>query len=74
MCKEKPFQDQGKKMGRHTGPQTIRKICMGLASVSSGCTGSVLPDGRCGSDQKSIFLNNLWRVILDFEYKLITSV
>ena len=24
--------------------------------------------------KESIFLNNLWRVILDFEYKLITSV
>lgn len=45
-----------KKMDRHTGPQTIRKICMGLASVSSGCTGSVLPDGRCGSDQKSEYV------------------
>ena len=36
--------------------QTIRKICMGLASVPSGCAGSFLPDGRYGADQKSEYV------------------
>ena len=40
--------------GKMLEPQPVNVL--GLASVSSGCTGSVLPDGRCGSDQKSEYV------------------